>query len=62
MRPLFADGFNSAAHVGLGLLRNTGVAAVFVAYQLAEGGGENTPVDLLEFAAGWVLAALSTPL
>ena len=58
MRPLFADGFNSAAHVGLGLLRNTGVAAVFVAYQLAEG-GENTPVDLLEFAVGWVLAALS---
>ena len=58
MRPLFADGFNSAAHVGLGLLRNTGVAAVFVAYQLAEGDA-NTPVDLLEFAAGWVLAALS---
>ena len=46
--------------VGLGLLRNPGVAAVFVAYQLAEG-GENTPVDLLEFAVGWVLAAFTRP-
>ena len=42
MRPLFTDGWNSATHVGLGLLRNPGVAAVFVAYHLAEG-GENTP-------------------
>lgn len=60
MRDLLSDGFNSAAHVAIGMATTfmphgflLGVA--YVIYQIVQG-GENMTIDLLEFTIGAQLA------
>ena len=60
MHRLFADGLNSVVHALLGALGLPPAALLFVAYQLAQG-GRDTPVDLGEFAAGYLLRAILSP-
>lgn len=58
-RGLFEDGFNSAAHVGFGLVSKdvTIIVPIFAAYQWMEG-GVNKWVDMAEFGIGWLAAEL----
>lgn len=51
MRMPFTDGLNSLVHVLLGVIGWPPVALLFVAYQIADG-GDNMPVDILEFVVG----------
>lgn len=57
MRVLFADGWNSAAHLVLGVIAGAMSpvlgASIFFIYQMTQEDQTNTPIDLLEFAIGW---------
>ena len=56
-RLVLTDGWNSFWHVAFGMSRSQSIAAVFVVYQLYDT-DVNTAVDILEFALGWLLAAV----
>ena len=55
MRALFSDGYNSFYHVLFGALavRYWIVWPLFVGYQLWQGLGGNTVIDLVEFFVGY---------
>ena len=63
MRALLTDGWNSAAHVALGLILPAPLSIAYGLYQIGQGGG-NLRVDLVEFALGLlaprILASLAS--
>lgn len=64
MRRLYTDGWNSAAHVGLGYLGGSRLLLPFLFYQLVLQGRPNDLIDVAEYLSGWALNAvrpLSTP-
>ena len=59
MRPLFTDGWNSAAHLILGMAAVICwiIVPVFVLYQFQVDQVKNRYIDLLEFFIGWLAVA-----
>ena len=61
MRGFFADGVNSAAHVGLGytsaIYAPLWGSLLFLVYQLTQEDQTNTGVDLAEFVVGYLFGA-----
>lgn len=55
-REIFTDGFNSLAHVGLGVVAPLSVVipAGYLMYQFIQG-GDNLLIDLSEFGIGYLI-------
>ena len=62
VRRLYTDSYNSAAHLGLGVIAgytlNPLLISVYLSYQLVQG-GQNTGIDIIEFIIPLSLVALN---
>jgi hypothetical protein len=59
-RQLFADGWNSVAHLIFGIITfyQPWIMPLFILYQLRDIDDENTPIDLFEYYIGLIIVSI----